>query len=215
MGFHGWAAASKPYITNCNVKHAAAGLWNRGDVFSGVMTHASLPGNPMYEFSVWRYPRNRYLPDCIVPSIKFGGERVTVWGCFQGLGLAPWLRRKELLMHLHSKTFWTWPLPVPTWQSTSAQNKVHEDMDVSGFGAEELDWPPQSPDFKPIEGLWDELEWRLRASPSFQHWLYKCASGRMVQNFHKHTPKPCRSCLNCNGGGQLQIYPDGLRMRCH
>ncbi|CAI9545458.1 unnamed protein product, partial [Staurois parvus] len=53
MGFHGRAAASKPYITKCNakrwrdVKHAATGLYSNGDVFFGVTNHASLSGNPM------------------------------------------------------------------------------------------------------------------------------------------------------------------------
>ena len=31
---------------------------------------------------------------------------------------------------------------------------------------EELDWPAQNPDLKPIEHLWDELEHRLRARPN-------------------------------------------------
>jgi hypothetical protein len=31
------------------------------------------------------------------------------------------------------------------------------------IGVEELDWPAQSPDLKPIDHLWDELERRLRA----------------------------------------------------
>ncbi|KAK3562215.1 hypothetical protein QTP86_030348, partial [Hemibagrus guttatus] len=37
---------------------------------------------------------------------------------------------------------------------------------MSEFGVEELDWPARSPDLNPIEHLWDELEWRLRARPS-------------------------------------------------
>ena len=33
------------------------------------------------------------------------------------------------------------------------------------FGVDELERPAQSPDINPIEHLWDELEWRLRARP--------------------------------------------------
>ena len=34
------------------------------------------------------------------------------------------------------------------------------------IGVESLDWPAQSPDLKPIEHLWDELERQLRARPN-------------------------------------------------
>jgi len=47
---------------------------------------------------------------------------------------------------------------------------------MSQFGVEELAWPAQSPDFNPIEHLWDELEQRLRARPSVQH---QCLTSQM------------------------------------
>ncbi|KAI4895419.1 hypothetical protein NFI96_006455 [Prochilodus magdalenae] len=61
-------------------------------------------------------------------------------------------------------TVWGRPLPVPTCTPVHRANSIRTWMSESGV--EELDWPAQSPDLHPIEHLWDELGWRLRARPS-------------------------------------------------
>ena len=56
MGFHGQAAAHKPKITMRNAKRrlewcklTAIEIWSSGNVFSGVMNHASPSGSPTDE----------------------------------------------------------------------------------------------------------------------------------------------------------------------
>ena len=96
MGFHGRAAASKPYISKCNAKrwmqwckarhHWTLEQWRC--VLWSDESHFSIwqSNGPVW---VWQLRGERYLSDCNVLSVKFGAGGIVVWGCLSGAGRGP------------------------------------------------------------------------------------------------------------------------------
>ncbi|CAI9564490.1 unnamed protein product, partial [Staurois parvus] len=104
MGFHGQADASKPYITKCNAKcrmqwcklHRDWTLeqW-RHILWSEELRFFVWQSNG--HVWVWQLPGEQYLLDCYVPSVKFGGGGIMVWGLFFRGWLGPLVSVKGTL----------------------------------------------------------------------------------------------------------------------
>ncbi|KAF2351812.1 Transposase Tc1-like [Trinorchestia longiramus] len=149
----------------------AAAFWN--SVLWSYETKIELFGRNSTNHA-WRQQNEEYKPDCTIPTVKFGGGSIIVWGCFS----SSWVDKVHIIEgtmngRKYCEILEEQLLPSARLLKLKRGWKFQQDNDPKHTVNETkerlrmeeiniLEWPSQSPDMNQIENLWRELKLKIQ-----------------------------------------------------
>lgn len=153
-----------------------------------------------------------------LPTVKYGGGSVLVWGCFHAGGIGP-LRRirgimdKNVYVDILEKTML--PFARQVFGRSLLYQQDNDPKHTSGLVKEWfhrhrinlMEWPSQSPDLNPIENLWEELKRSVECKKAKNdnekyaqlEAAWKSIPQHKIDKLMDSMPRRCQAVINAKG----------------
>lgn len=226
-GLHGRLAARKPNLRPVNIEKRlqwakAHEDWTESDwdkvLWSDESPYVIFGGKT--RSNVRRRDGEKLNPDCVDKTVKHGGGKINIWGCFSSKGVGNLTKvngimdkklYKNILVH-HARPSIK-RLGTTIFQQdndpkhTAKTNKEY--LNSKRWPSTLMEWPPQSPDLNPIENLWSYLDCQVRqrpVKPKNEHELYAALQDEWykldptyLKNLVHSMPRRCQETIKAKG----------------